>query len=89
LLITAPVGDIVLPILYITIFASIGATFFWNYGVQHVGAIRAGYLVNLIPVFSIIWALFLVGELIELYQIVGMILVCAGIGMALFKTQTS
>ena len=89
LAITAPVGDIVLPILYITIFASIGATFFWNYGVQHVGAIRAGYFVNLIPVFSIIWALFLVGEVIELYQIVGMILVCAGIGMALFKTQTS
>ena len=89
LAITAPVGDIVLPILYITIFASIGATFFWNYGVQHVGAIRAGYFVNLIPVFSIIWALFLVGEVIELYQIVGMILVCTGIGMALFKTQTS
>jgi len=89
LLITAPVGDIVLPILYITIFASIGATFFLNYGVQHVWAIGAGYFVNLIPVFSIIWALFLVGELIELYQIVGMILVCAGIGMALFKTQTS
>ena len=89
LAITAPVGDIVLSILYITIFASIGATFFWNYGVQHVGAIRAGYFVNLIPVFSIIWALFLVGEVIELYQIVGMILVCAGIGMALFKTQTS
>ena len=89
LAITAPVGDIVLPILYITIFASIGATFFWNYGVQHVGAIRAGYFVNLIPVFSIIWALFLVGEVIELYQIVGMILVCTGIGMALFKTQAS
>ena len=89
LAITAPVGDIVLPILYITIFASIGATFFWNYGVQHVGAIRAGYFVNLIPVFSIIWALFLVGEVIELYQIAGMILVCTGIGMALFKTQTS
>ena len=68
-----------------TPFASIAATFFWNYGVKNAGAIRAGYFINLIPVFSIVWALVLVGEDVQVYQWVGMLTVCLGLALALIK----
>ncbi|WP_162845162.1 DMT family transporter [Hydromonas duriensis] len=70
---------------YMAIFASIAATFFWNFGVKYVGAIRAGYYINLIPVFTIIWAVFLVGETVKFYQMVGMLVVCFGLLLALIK----
>lgn len=87
LALNVPISQVMWPIVYMAIFASIGATFFWNYGVQQIGAIRAGYFVNLIPVFSIVWALLLIGEEIRLYQVVGMGLVCVGIAFALMARR--
>lgn len=89
LAITASWRDIVWPVLYMAVFASIGATFFWNFGVRQVGAISAGYFINLIPVFSIAWAVVFVNETVQSYQWFGMILVCCGIGLALFQPSSA
>lgn len=80
-----PWSEVFWQIVYMAVFASIGATFFWNYGVKNAGAIRAGYFINLIPVFSIVWALVLVGEHVQVYQWVGMLTVCLGLVLALIK----
>ena len=80
-----PWSEVFWQIVYMSVFASIAATFFWNYGVKNAGAIRAGYFINLIPVFSIVWALVLVGEDVQVYQWVGMLTVCLGLALALIK----
>ena len=80
-----PWSEVFWQIVYMAVFASIGATFFWNYGVKNAGAIRAGYFINLIPVFSIVWALVLIGESVQAYQWLGMAVVCLGLALALMK----
>ena len=83
--IDVPWEDVAWQITYMAVFASIAATFFWNYGVRHAGAIRAGYFINFIPVFSIVWALLLIGEHIHGYQVLGMLAVCLGLSLAILK----
>ena len=41
---------------YVALFSSVLSFIFWNYGVDKVGANRAGIFIHLMPVFSIILA---------------------------------
>lgn len=66
-------------ILYIGIFASIVAFLAWNTGVVQLGANRAGIFLNLIPVFAATFAIIFIGEKLAFYQIIGGILVIAGV----------
>jgi drug/metabolite transporter (DMT)-like permease len=66
-------------IAYVAVFPSILAYLCWNIGVERVGANRAGIFVHLIPVFSILLALVLLGERLRAYHLPGMGLIFAGI----------
>ena len=66
-------------IAYVAVFPSILAYLCWNMGVDRVGANRAGVFVHLIPVFSILLALTLLGEQLQAYHLAGMGLIFAGI----------
>ena len=79
--------DVVLSILYVTLFPSIVAYFCWNKGVDRVGPNRAGLFINLIPVFASLLSVWLLGESIQRFHLGGMGLVAGG--MALFySTRT-
>jgi drug/metabolite transporter (DMT)-like permease len=66
-------------ILYVAVFPSILAYLCWNMGVDRVGANKAGIFVHLIPVFSILLALALLGERLHGWHLPGMALIFIGI----------
>ncbi|MCU0559639.1 MAG: DMT family transporter [Desulfobacterales bacterium] len=74
--------EIVLSILYVALFPSIVAYFCWNKGVDLLGPNRAGLFINLIPVFTALLSVWLLGESIRLFHIGGMGLISGG--MVLF-----
>lgn len=75
--------QVVLSILYVALFPSILAYFCWNRGVEVIGANRAGLFINLIPVFASILAILFLGETLQAFHIIGMVLILGG--MILFN----
>jgi drug/metabolite transporter (DMT)-like permease len=75
--------NVVSSILYVAAFPSIVAFFCWNWGVEQIGANRAGLFVNLIPVFASLMAVAWLGESIKAFHLIGMLLIFGG--MALFN----
>jgi len=75
--------QVVLSILYVALFPSILAYFCWNRGVEVIGANRAGLFINLIPVFASILAILFLGETLQVFHIIGMVLILGG--MILFN----
>ncbi|WP_417552409.1 DMT family transporter [Marinomonas fungiae] len=74
-------------IVYMGIFASIGAFICWNIGVQKLGAAVAGHFVHLLPVFSIFLSVLFLGEQIESFHGIGILLIFTGIGIATILNQ--
>lgn len=68
-------------IVYVAMFPSIVAFLCWNRGIELIGANRAGLFINLVPVFASIMAIIWLGESLRVFQIVGMILIFAGMVM--------
>jgi drug/metabolite transporter (DMT)-like permease len=66
-------------LLYVALFASLGAFLLWSYGVDALGAARAGQFLYLMPVFGSALAVGLLGESIGAAQLAGAGLVFAGI----------
>jgi drug/metabolite transporter (DMT)-like permease len=75
--------NVISSFLYVAIFPSIVAFFCWNHGVELIGANRAGLFINLVPVFASIMAIVWLGESLQVFHIIGMILIFAG--MVLFN----
>lgn len=69
-------------IIYMGIFASIGAFICWNAGIQKLGAATAGHFIHLLPVFSILLSTLFLGETIEGFHGLGILLIFSGIGIA-------
>jgi len=61
------------------LFTSILALFWWNQAVEGLGASRAGLLLHLIPVFTVILAIWLLGEEAFLFHAIGIGLIGVGI----------
>lgn len=68
----------ILSVIYIVLFPSVGSLIFWNLSVRQVGAAAAGVTLNLIPVFTSLFSI-LMGESITLPQIIGGLMVFAGV----------
>ncbi len=68
-------------LVYVTLFPSVLAYIFWNYGIARVGASRAGIFVHLMPVFSILLAVTFLGEHLQRFHLVGIGLVFTGIAL--------
>lgn len=69
-------------ILYMSVFASIGAFLCWNTGIQKLGASTAGHFIHLMPVFSIFLSFIFLKERLYSFHIVGIILIFGGIFIA-------
>lgn len=70
---------VIAAIVYVAIFPSILAYLFWNRGVETVGAGQTGLFVCLVPVFTALLAVPLLGEALEPFHLVGFGLIVGGI----------
>ncbi len=64
------------------LFTSILALLWWNRAVEGLGAARAGLLLHLIPVFTLVLAIALLGEELQSFHAVGIVLIGLGIYLA-------
>jgi drug/metabolite transporter (DMT)-like permease len=77
-----PLPITVAAILYSAIFTTLLAYVCWNKGIELVGAPRASAFLHTVPVFSAILATTFLGERLELYHVVGFVLIMAGVTLA-------
>lgn len=80
-------GRAVAGVLYISVFPSVASFIFWNAGIREIGASRSGIYLNLITVFTAVLSL-LMGKGIEPSQIIGGVLVFAGVYLTSARGQS-
>lgn len=73
--------------LYVAVGPAIGAFYFWNRGVAEAGAAAAGLYINLLPVFTAILAVPLLGESLHWYHGAGLALIGSGIALGTVKRR--
>jgi len=66
----------------VTIFPSFLAQIFFIQSVEKIGPNRAGVFINLVPVFSSVFAIFILGEPVKIYHAVALGLVLGGIWLS-------
>jgi drug/metabolite transporter (DMT)-like permease len=69
-------------VIYLALFCSVLAFFLWNYGISRLEASKAAVFTNLVPVFTVFGAYFLLGEKIFVGQMIGGALVVGGVTLA-------
>ncbi len=67
-----------LSVLYIGALPTLIAMLLFSFGVQRVGAVRAGIFAHFMPVFATLFAVLMLGEVFHLYHAVGFVLVAGG-----------
>jgi drug/metabolite transporter (DMT)-like permease len=68
-----------LALLYLIVFATALGQQAWLYGVRGVGPSRAGVFVNLIPVSALVFAALVLGDRIQMKELIGIMLILAGV----------
>ena len=76
-----------LGLLYIGALATLISTALFSYGVDRVGAVRAGILIHLMPVFSSVFAALFIGERLYFYHAAGFVLVAGGAILGCLKPE--
>ena len=76
-----------LGLLYIGAVVTLVSTVLFSYGVDRVGAVRAGILIHLMPVFSSAFAALFIGERLFLYHAAGFVLVAGGAILGCLKPE--
>ena len=70
---------VALTLTYVVLFAGIGAYILWNKAVMIIGANRAGTFLHLMPVFSSIMAITILGESFAKFHLIGALFIVSGI----------
>lgn len=73
--------SVVAGLLYIAIFASIVAFLSWNRAIELAGPQRCAGFLNMIPMFSTVFAMGFTGESFHLYHLLGVVFIIAGVYM--------
>jgi drug/metabolite transporter (DMT)-like permease len=71
-----------IPVLELSVFASCGAFILFAYGVSRMGVTKANVFTNTIPLFTALFAFFILGEKLSVRNVTGMIIVVTGIFMS-------
>ncbi|MBI9067591.1 MAG: DMT family transporter [Salinivirgaceae bacterium] len=80
--------SIILSFLGLAIFASSLAFIFNTYGVRELGASKAATFTNSVPVFTVVFAYFIINEPVGYIKVIGMATVLLGLILAQRKTKT-
>lgn len=70
---------VMLTVGYVVLFAGIGAYIFWIGAIKIIGPSRSGIFLHLMPVFSSLMAIFILGEKLANFHIYGASLILIGI----------
>ena len=70
---------VLLTVGYVVIFAGIGAYIFWIGAIKIIGPSRSGVYLHLMPIFSSLMAIFLLGERLANFHIFGALFILTGI----------
>ena len=70
---------VLLTVGYVVIFAGIGAYIFWIGAIKIIGPSRSGVFLHLMPIFSSLMAIFLLGERLANFHIFGALFILTGI----------
>ena len=70
---------------YVSVFASLLAFLFWNNAANRLGANRTGQFIHLIPAFGLTIATVILGEQLQSFHYLGMLLVAVGLVLANVK----
>lgn len=79
---TLPTAATLITIAWLATFSSSLAMILWNYGILQLGAARAGQYLHLIPAFTIVLAIIILGETLGAHHIAGIVLIAAGLIIA-------
>ncbi|MBB4063189.1 DMT family transporter [Gellertiella hungarica] len=74
-------------VLYTGLFASLVAQVLYIFGVEGIGANRAGLFINLVPVFGTLLSVAVLGERLETFHIAALVLALGGIAIAEWGNQ--
>ncbi|WP_415887146.1 DMT family transporter [Neptuniibacter sp. QD37_6] len=74
--------DLMLLISYLAIFPSILAYLFWNYGVEKLGAHKAGLFIHQVPMWGIVLSVIFLSEQVQAFHLWGIALIFTGIYLA-------
>lgn len=80
-------GRELLGLLYIGAVATLVSAVLFSYGVERVGAVRAGIIIHLMPVFSSVFAALFIGERLFPYHAAGFVLVAGGAILGCIKPE--
>lgn len=69
----------IVTIVYLSVFASVLAVICWNRAILGMGHARTGLFIHLMPVFTIVLAMFFLDETLRLYHLGGMVLIATGL----------
>lgn len=73
-------------VLYLGVVVTVGAYGLYNYGVSRMPASQASGFVNLLPVFTLIFAAVLLGERLNAMQLLAAVLVFVGVGLSQWRS---
>ena len=76
-------SDVLYSLIYMVIFPSILSFYFWNTSIVEIGANKAGQFTHLMPIFGAILAFYILDEVLELYHLIGIILIAFGLYLSL------
>ena len=76
--------EVLYSLIYIVIFPSILSFYFWNMATIEIGANKAGQSAHLMPIFGAILAYFFLEERLEIYHLIGILLIGIGIYLSIF-----
>jgi drug/metabolite transporter (DMT)-like permease len=71
-----------IPVIQLAAFASCGAFILFAYSVKKIGIIKANVFTNVIPIFTAFFSFLLLGEKLTVQNLVGMLVVIAGLFMS-------
>ena len=73
---------------FVAVFPSIGAIFFWNYGIERLGPSHSGIYMFLMPVFGAALAHAFLGETLAWYHVLGTGLIVSGVMLTSWRLES-
>lgn len=77
-------GEVFIALSYIVIFPSILSFYFWNISTAQLSANVTGQFAHIMPIFGAILAYYFLGEVLEGYHFIGIVLIATGIYLSTF-----
>lgn len=84
-----PTVDVLISLFELAIFASSLAFIFFTYGLNHIGITKTNIFINAIPVFTAIFAFFVLDEILNFQKIIGISIVISGLFLSQAKFKLS